>query len=397
MVWGDGRNDGYADYDIYYCDISQTPPTAYLVSGSAGDQWNPAVSGSLIVWREDPGDGTGFNIYGYDLNDPATGRFPICTASGNQEYPAISGTIVVWEDWSEGTNSYDIWAIDLADMTAGSFEVSDGTGNNQSPAVFVNTQSGKKTIVWDHNGNIVAADLLIPTEIDVTRPVGGESFWIGDSMQIEWTATGPVDEVLIEFSSDNGTTWIDVNTVPDTGSYLWAPVAAADSDNCLVKISNTVNSSVFDISGSFAVHPIPDEIAVISPNGGEMVLAGGEMLITWGLVSGTAPAAVDITFDDGISVPMLVAEDIPFDDTQYLWADVADVNSLNACSIQISDADDGDPADVSDAAFSVFQCDQNLTADLTGDCFVDIADIAELTRQWLECGNPHDPTWCFMN
>jgi beta propeller repeat protein len=396
VVWMDTRDGGY---QIYMSDISGIPPYTSVRVGTSGlAQWDPDISGDWIVWEEQTGPGFTIAVVAYNKQTAATWSHTIESATtAIHSYPRVSNGIVVWQDPTDGS----IQAKDLNDMASAVFEVSDGFGINQYPAVFVDPVSDRKTIVWQRKTglhfDIAAADLLVPTEIDLTGPNGGESFIAGGSMLIEWTTTGPVDEVLIEFSSNGGTNWVGVNTVDNTGSYLWAPAADADSDACLVKITNTANPNVFDISAAFAVHPIPDAIAVLSPNGGEMILAGGEMLITWGLVSGIAPAAVNITFDDNINAPTVIAEDVPFDDYQHLWAEVTDVNSLNACSIQISDAADGDPADVSDAAFSVFQCDVALTADLTGDCFVNLADVAELARQWLTCGNPHDDTWCLLN
>ncbi|MHC5155819.1 MAG: Ser-Thr-rich GPI-anchored membrane family protein, partial [Planctomycetota bacterium] len=192
----------------------------------------------LIVWDEDSGDGT-YDIYGYDLDDSATGVFPICTAAGSQKHPAVSGNIVVWHDVPDedleitGT----IWAIDLADAAPARFKVSNpaDTNANQFPAI-----SGK-TIVWQRAGStddILGAKLLDPSEVDVTYPNGGESVEAGTSMTITWTSTGPVDNVLIEFSSDGGASWTDVNTIPNTGSYLWDPVADVESTNCLVAVTN---------------------------------------------------------------------------------------------------------------------------------------------------------------
>jgi hypothetical protein len=81
-------------------------------------------------------------------------------------------------------------------------------------------------------------------------------------------------------------------------------------------------------------------------------------------------------------------------DGAFTWdAMPADANSTQ-CIIHISDVADSSTWDVSDGASTVFQCDAELTADLTGDCFVDIKDLAEMAGQWLTCGNPHDQAWC---
>ena len=392
VVWGDARADGFENYDIYYYDLSSTSPEAYPVYGSPGDRWHPDVSGSVVVWREDPGDGSGFNIYGYDLNDPATGRISICTVSGNQEYPAISGNIVVWENMSDSS----IWAFDLDNRAEGIFEVSDGTGSNTAPAVYVDPVSGKKTIVWAHNGDIVAAELQDYSDVEVTSPDGGESFTAGDPMLITWTADGAVPSVLIEFSSNGGADWAEVATVSGTNSYLWGAVENVDSTDCLIRITNTKYPNVTSISdGPFEVHPIPDEIAVISPNGGEMVLAGSEMEIQWTSVGDVNDVVILFSPDNEQTWQTVTASTA--NDGAFTWDAVpADANSVQ-CLIHISDVTDSSTWDMNDDHFTVFQCKTSLTADLTGDCFVNIADYAELARQWLDCGNPYDPAWCLRN
>ena len=384
VAWVDGRDDGFANYDIYWCDLSVEPFVTGAVSASDGDQWDPAVSGTVVVWREDPGDGSGYNIYGYDLSDPGTGRFPICTASGNQQFPAISGNIVVWQDDSDSS----IWAIDLADMGSGRFRVSDGTGTNQSPAVSGNT------IVWQRNGDIWAAELLEPSEIILIEPNGGEWFLAGSSTTISWTDTGPVAEVLIEFSSDGKVSWIPVNTVVNTGSYAWT-VEDVNSVDCWIRVTNTADETAMGISdAAFEVYQIPDSITITDPNGGEQFLAGSVMEIHWTSVGDVNDVKIMFSDNDG-DVWQDVVLSTP-NNGEFIWDanDVpADANSIQ-CIIHISDVADSSTWDVSDTLFTVFQCDVNLTADLTGDCFVDISDFAEMARQWLLCGNPYDPAWC---
>ncbi|MHC4386815.1 MAG: GPI anchored serine-threonine rich family protein, partial [Planctomycetota bacterium] len=263
------------------------------------------------------------------------------------------------------------------------------TNANQFPAI-----SGK-TIVWQRAGStddILGAKLLDPSEVDVTYPNGGESVEAGTSMTITWTSTGPVDNVLIEFSSDGGASWVDVNTVPNTGSYLWDPVADVESTNCLVAVTNVDDPTAYDESdGVFELYRIPNSITVIAPNGGEQFLAGKPMDIVWTSFGPITNVKIEFSDNDGVHWQTVVAS-TPNDEA-FTWTAAPDVNS-QACSIRITDAEDPATSDISDAALTVFQCDSNLTADLTGDCFVDLGDYAEFARQWLDCGNPYDPSWC---
>ena len=66
------------------------------------------------------------------------------------------------------------------------------------------------------------------------------------------------------------------------------------------------------------------------------------------------------------------------------------------CLIEISDAASPLTKDTSEDEFTIFQCASALTADLTGDCLVDLEDLSFLMNQWLRCGNPYDPQWCFQ-
>lgn len=284
VAWMEGNR-------VYYQDISAA--AAERVNESAYGQWYPAVSGSLIVWAEDRGTGTGLDLYGFDANTPGDGDFPVFVEAGEQNRPAICGNIVVWQDRPDGRSDYDIRGLDL---TGGSpFPIDTTIKNDQYPAIC------GRTVVWQRNN----------------------------------------------------TDW--------------------------------------DIVGS--IIPSTTEIDVLSPDGDEQVLAGSAMTIAWQLTDGNPPALVDVEYSTNNGAGWVTIEtDIPFGDT-YAWQPVADVNSV-ACRIRVSAAGDPSVSDVSEP-FTIFRCSADLTADVTGDCFVGLEDFAELTAQWLACGNPYDENWCF--
>ncbi|MHC4460869.1 MAG: hypothetical protein ACYS6W_15920 [Planctomycetota bacterium] len=93
-----------------------------------------------------------------------------------------------------------------------------------------------------------------PNMLLVLDPNGGESLVSGQTYTISWSNAGSVNDVLIEYSTNNGQHWSDVNAVPNTGSYEWSPVPIADSDQCLVRISDSSNSCNLDTSdGVFTI------------------------------------------------------------------------------------------------------------------------------------------------
>jgi len=95
--------------------------------------------------------------------------------------------------------------------------------------------------------------------IIVLSPNGGESFEPDQQTEITW-ASNLVDNVTIEFTSDNGGSWSEiVNTLPSNGSYLWT-VPNISSNECLVRVSD-IESNAFDQSDN--VFTIVDPTNVI--------------------------------------------------------------------------------------------------------------------------------------
>jgi hypothetical protein len=84
--------------------------------------------------------------------------------------------------------------------------------------------------------------------IEVLTPNGGESISVGEEYYITWASTG-VNNVFIEYSTDNGDQWIPIDTVSAIGGrYTWT-VPNTPSDSCLIRISGgTPGEPPFDVS-----------------------------------------------------------------------------------------------------------------------------------------------------
>jgi hypothetical protein len=93
--------------------------------------------------------------------------------------------------------------------------------------------------------------------------------------------------------------------------------------------------------------------------------------------------AIVCKVDDSQTIPS--AEDVPFSQLSHLWESTAGIDSTQ-CEIHVTAAATSAVSDL----FTIYECSPLLTADLNADCFVDMADVAEFARQWLDCGNPHD-------
>ena len=116
----------------------------------------------------------------------------------------------------------------------------------------------------------------------MTSPNGGESWNVGSSNSITWTSVS-IDNVKIDYSTNNGTTWINIIPQPPSdGSYSWT-IPNTPSTNCKVQISDVTNAAINDQSDNVftIIVPVTPFINVTSPNGGESWHVGTSHTITW--------------------------------------------------------------------------------------------------------------------
>ncbi len=143
VVTSDSLSFSQSSYDICGADISNWfDPVHFTIIEQAGhgipypsdNYWDADddfvdVSGNIVVWE---GDG---DIYGADISDLTDIKvFPICTAPQRQYDPAVSGNLVVWTD--ERNDVGDIYGADISDPERiHEFEVYAGRGWQLRPDV----------------------------------------------------------------------------------------------------------------------------------------------------------------------------------------------------------------------------------------------------------------------
>ena len=90
----------------------------------------------------------------------------------------------------------------------------------------------------------------VAESITVTDPNGGQEIVAGQPYTVLWTSGQSIDNVKIEYSSDQGDNWtvIDSNTA-NTGSFEWT-LPVITSDRCLVRISDVGGGDANDVSNS---------------------------------------------------------------------------------------------------------------------------------------------------
>jgi hypothetical protein len=121
-------------------------------------------------------------------------------------------------------------------------------------------------------------------------------------------------------------------------------------------------------------------LTLLTPNGGEKIAGGSKYNITWGSVGTMPTVGLEYSINNGSS--WVTIGSVP-NTGVYEWT-VADANSAQ-CRIRVSAAA---TSDVSNNVFRIYPC--KLTYDLNNDCIVDLKDFADLTSEWLMCGDPAD-------
>ncbi len=79
--------------------------------------------------------------------------------------------------------------------------------------------------------------------ITLLHPNGGEVFVAGSDTVITWKGVAPTDPVNLEYSTNNGATWLRVATNISGLSYLWR-VPNTPSDLCLVRVTTRLPLTV---------------------------------------------------------------------------------------------------------------------------------------------------------
>jgi len=256
-------------------------------------------------------------------------------------------------------------------------------------------------------------DVFTVKKIIVDHPNGGERFRVYDVNDIIWRWNCEVTDIAsIELSRDAGEIWEPIGeTLGNEGSMQWI-VEPPTSDQCLIRVSDPLDPNAYDASDNvFAIH----FMELISPNGGEQLLAKMHYPIQW-QSDPVMVRNVKIEFSseyDGIWE--IVDANTP-NVSIYDW-EVPSVTS-DQCRIRLSDAAELSNYDVSDRAFTIMeyqkllpdpndyistdpndyyliQPDPNdyewIIGDVTDNGYVDLEDIAALNMSWQSI--PFDWNW----
>ena len=225
--------------------------------------------------------------YSYDyptMNDTSNNSFTITpnnaitvtAPNGGETISALTNYTINWTNTAAASGLYNVqyssdngssWTTIASSITGNSFSWTN-IPNVPSSTYLVRVQDAGNTCKNDvSNANFT----VTPAQPVLTYPNGGEQLSWGQSVNITWNAATFYSNIRLEYSTDNGVTWILItSSTSNDGTQSWT-VPQVSSTKVLVKASNSSNVNSNDVSNAvFAINR--PTVVVLTPNGGESYL-----------------------------------------------------------------------------------------------------------------------------
>ena len=203
--------------------------------------------------------------------------------------------------------------------------------------------------------DVSASPFVIKGKVVVSEPNGGETWYVGDTnRKIKWQATGPIPTVRIEYSKNNGGLWTEIianaSAGAGAGEYTWPSVADAISEQCLIRVSSTSDSTVSDVSNG--VFFIKGKLQITAPDANTRWVAGSSgNAITWVRTGSIANVSIAYAVDGGGFTNVITNSTNAANQT-FAWNSLP-THVSNAYLIKISDVDDATNVNVTSPAFKI--------------------------------------------
>lgn len=214
------------------------------------------------------------------------------------ESPKLTGseiTAAYLQDGS-GDGTYSTWVAELVNCHPDNIDGQDLLVTVESTEGSYSLVAGIDTQFMGSAETIAAYYLYTPhvspemppdfKSITVVSPNGGSVYSAGQVLPINWTSSGDISFVKIEYTDNYSgptTVWTLIEeSTPNDGIYTdWYPAMNIDSEHCRVKITS-FDETTYDISDAdFTIQPPPEYIYVTNPTGGEVFISGNTLMISW--------------------------------------------------------------------------------------------------------------------
>ena len=356
LNWETLTNSWAADLESFFWPIEQNQPLSNNCRIKISDASNPAIS--------DMSDQT-FSIVGFpSLILTSPGATEKWLANTNHQITWISANLdTIKIEFS--SNSGSSWKVIAENIVAENGTYTWSTAESPTTQAVIRISPRNNEFPWSASGNFT----IYKEALTVISPNGGERLKAKTFVPITWniseivnpktlknksgeelnTASAPIQNVKIEFTSDNGLNWNSiVNSVgASLKSYNWQ-VPVIESKDCKIKITDVDDATHADTSD--AVFEIYNpQLLVTAPNGGEILVAGKTDTIKW-TSSNIANIKLEFTSDNGSNWNSIITS-TPASSGNYVWT-IPSTSSKN-CKVRISDVLNPEMTDISDGVFTI--------------------------------------------
>jgi len=369
ITWVSTGTVGYVDIDYSIDSGDNWTPVAQSTENDGSHEWTvPETASDYCLVRVGETDGSPLDIGDtvFSIVVPTEATLTVTAPNGGETWLVGSTQQITWTS----TGTIDNVGIDYSkDGGATWTTVTASTPNNGSfdwavpdtPSDHCLVRITGKDGDWDDvpmdtGDEVFSIIASLPGAVRVVFPNGGERWEVGSMHEIEWNSTGGFDTVRVEYSPNEGGTWITLSeSAENTGTYNWN-VSDTPSDYCLVRVVGFVSESdeeVSDVSdGVFSiVLPTVPTITVETPNGGEFLYVGYPYNITWtttGEEGEIEEVFIEYSSNGGNSWQTVSAS--ADNDGHFEW--IVPDDPSDSCLVRIRDTD-GSPVDVSNAVFTI--------------------------------------------
>ncbi len=274
------------------------------------------------------------------LTKVALSSLTITSPNGNENWRTNSQHNITWNSVDDGNIKIEITTNNGANWLTLQNSIVASLGNYTLTVPPFSTSSDCKIRLTSLSyGNVSSSNAFTITSasvpnLTVSSPNTSLIWNAGSSQNITWILSGSVENVKLEYTTNNGTSWntITNSTSAIAQSYTWV-VPNTPSTSCRIRVSDATNSVLNDISD--ALFKIAS-IVITSPINEDKWKAGISRNITW-TSTGVDNVNLFYSTNNGADWTQITSNQNASNGS-YSW-NVPNITSPE-CKIKIADASD---------------------------------------------------------